>query len=241
MLCSLLSPEGSDRCLPTDSTPVIHFVLWAIRVQELGFHILLLSSRIPQHKGFVHYLAAVGARVRTHESIYPIQQMCIHCHADLRSPGNRLICQLYRLLCPSISTINYTPIHRGHHLPLTGHDVIQDIDHREQGQRKRYNSYNYQPVRYQLRPPYRVVRSIKYDRFDGEKAYRQLAELYRAVRLYVNFFQPWGEAQAEDEDQQSRKARIRRGIDSMVVARFIAVVVLPLPPSRSVTVTTLWY
>ncbi len=28
------------------------------------------------------------------------------------------------------------------------------------------------------------------DRFEGEHAYRQLAELYRAVRLYVNFFQP---------------------------------------------------
>ena len=29
-----------------------------------------------------------------------------------------------------------------------------------------------------------------YDRFEGEQAYRQLAELYRAVRLYVNGFQP---------------------------------------------------
>ncbi|MDQ6831865.1 MAG: transposase, partial [Chloroflexota bacterium] len=28
------------------------------------------------------------------------------------------------------------------------------------------------------------------DRFEGEHAYRQLTELYRAVRLYVNFFQP---------------------------------------------------
>ncbi len=28
------------------------------------------------------------------------------------------------------------------------------------------------------------------DRFEGERAYCQLAELYRAVRLYVNFFQP---------------------------------------------------
>jgi len=31
---------------------------------------------------------------------------------------------------------------------------------------------------------------VGYDRFEGEHAYRQLAELYRAVRLYVNFFQP---------------------------------------------------
>jgi hypothetical protein len=36
-----------------------------------------------------------------------------------------------------------------------------------------------------------VVRQVVgYDRFEGELAYRQLAELYRAVRLYVNFFQP---------------------------------------------------
>jgi hypothetical protein len=36
-----------------------------------------------------------------------------------------------------------------------------------------------------------IVRQlVGYDRFTGEAAYRQLAELYRAVRLYVNFFQP---------------------------------------------------
>lgn len=36
-----------------------------------------------------------------------------------------------------------------------------------------------------------VVRQlIGYDRFEGENSYRQLAELYRAARLYVNFFQP---------------------------------------------------
>jgi len=36
-----------------------------------------------------------------------------------------------------------------------------------------------------------VVRQlVGYDRFEGERAYRQLAELYRAVRLYVNSFQP---------------------------------------------------
>jgi hypothetical protein len=36
-----------------------------------------------------------------------------------------------------------------------------------------------------------IVRQVVgYDRFEGERAYRQLAELYRAVRLYVNFFQP---------------------------------------------------
>lgn len=36
-----------------------------------------------------------------------------------------------------------------------------------------------------------IVRQlVGYDRYAGETAYRQLAELYRAVRLYVNFFQP---------------------------------------------------
>jgi hypothetical protein len=36
-----------------------------------------------------------------------------------------------------------------------------------------------------------VVRQlVGYDRFEGERAYRQLGELYRATRLYVNFFQP---------------------------------------------------
>jgi len=36
-----------------------------------------------------------------------------------------------------------------------------------------------------------VVRQfVGYDRYEGERAYRQLIELYRALRLYVNFFQP---------------------------------------------------
>ena len=36
-----------------------------------------------------------------------------------------------------------------------------------------------------------IVRQIVgYDRFEGEVAYPQLAELYRALRLYVNVFQP---------------------------------------------------
>ena len=36
-----------------------------------------------------------------------------------------------------------------------------------------------------------IVRQlVGYDRFEGEAAYRQLTEVYRAVRFYVNFFQP---------------------------------------------------
>jgi hypothetical protein len=36
-----------------------------------------------------------------------------------------------------------------------------------------------------------IVRQlVGYDRFEGYKAYRQLTELYRAIRLYNNYFQP---------------------------------------------------
>ena len=36
-----------------------------------------------------------------------------------------------------------------------------------------------------------IVRQlVGYDRFEGAAAYRQLTEVYRALRLYVNFFQP---------------------------------------------------
>jgi len=36
-----------------------------------------------------------------------------------------------------------------------------------------------------------VVRQfVGYDRFEGLRAYKQLLELYRALRLYNNFFQP---------------------------------------------------
>jgi len=36
-----------------------------------------------------------------------------------------------------------------------------------------------------------VVRQfVGYDRFEGLRAYKQLLELYRALRLYINFLQP---------------------------------------------------
>lgn len=36
-----------------------------------------------------------------------------------------------------------------------------------------------------------IVRQfVGYDRFEGQRAYRQLSELYRALRLYNNYFQP---------------------------------------------------
>jgi hypothetical protein len=46
-----------------------------------------------------------------------------------------------------------------------------------------------------------IVRQIVgYDRLVGEQAYRQLTELYRALRLYVNCFQPSMKLQAKQRD-----------------------------------------
>src|SRR5919202_5190181 len=55
-----------------------------------------------------------------------------------------------------------------------------------------------------------VVRQlVGYDRFEGERAYRQLAELYRAVRLYVNGFQPSMKLRAKHREG----SRVRRTYD----------------------------
>jgi hypothetical protein len=55
-----------------------------------------------------------------------------------------------------------------------------------------------------------VVRQVVgYDRFEGEPAYRQLAELYRALRLYVNFFQPSVKLRKKTRDG----SRVRRSYD----------------------------
>lgn len=56
-----------------------------------------------------------------------------------------------------------------------------------------------------------IVRQlVGYDRFDGEVAYRQLVELYRATRLYVNFFQPSMKLQAK----QRNGSRVQRRYDA---------------------------
>src|SRR5215472_9250842 len=43
-------------------------------------------------------------------------------------------------------------------------------------------------------------RLVGYDRLVGEHAYRQLTELYRALRLYVNCFQPSMKLQSKERD-----------------------------------------
>jgi hypothetical protein len=51
-----------------------------------------------------------------------------------------------------------------------------------------------------------IVRQVVgYDRFEGERAYRQLGEVYQALRLYVNGFQPSIKLQAKRYD--GRKVR----------------------------------
>lgn len=56
-----------------------------------------------------------------------------------------------------------------------------------------------------------VVRQlIGYDRYEGHRAYRQLTELYRAVRLYINFFQP----SMKLKYKQRNDGKVRRKYDS---------------------------
>jgi hypothetical protein len=60
-----------------------------------------------------------------------------------------------------------------------------------------------------------VVRQVVgYDRFEGEPAYRQLAELYRALRLYVNVFQPSMKLQKKTREG----SRVRRIYDQAATA-----------------------
>ena len=55
-----------------------------------------------------------------------------------------------------------------------------------------------------------IVRQVVgYDRFTGELAYRQLTELYRALRVYVNCFQPSMKLQSKERDG----SKLRRTYD----------------------------
>jgi len=56
-----------------------------------------------------------------------------------------------------------------------------------------------------------IVRQlVGYDRFAGAAAYRQLAEVYRALRLYVNFFQPSMKLLEQQRDGGARRRRYDR-------------------------------
>lgn len=52
-------------------------------------------------------------------------------------------------------------------------------------------------------------RLVGYDRFTGELAYRQLTELYRALRVYVNCFQPSMKLQTKEREG----SKVRRTYD----------------------------
>jgi hypothetical protein len=53
-----------------------------------------------------------------------------------------------------------------------------------------------------------IVRQlVGYDRFEGEAAYRQLTEVYRAVRFYINFFQPSMKLQEKQRDGSRTRRR----------------------------------
>src|SRR5947207_497786 len=72
-----------------------------------------------------------------------------------------------------------------------------------------------------------IVRQVVgYDRFVGELAYRQLTELYRALRLYVNCFQPSMKLQTK----QREGSKVRRTYDQAQtpMQRLLASGVLPV-------------
>jgi len=70
-----------------------------------------------------------------------------------------------------------------------------------------------------------VRQIVGYDRFAGEFAYRQLTELYRALRVYVNCFQPSMKLQTK----QRAGGKVRRTYDQAQtpVQRLLASDALP--------------
>ena len=74
-----------------------------------------------------------------------------------------------------------------------------------------------------------VVRQVVgYDRLEGERAYRQLAEVYQALRLYVNGFQPSMKLQATQYDGR----KIQRVYDAAKTPLQRLLLSHVLPPSK---------
>jgi hypothetical protein len=79
-----------------------------------------------------------------------------------------------------------------------------------------------------------IVRQlVGYDRFEGEQAYRQLTELYRAVRLYVNFFQP--SMKLRLKEREGGKLRRRYDPARTPFQRLLAAEVLSTPDQVRLT------
>ena len=71
-----------------------------------------------------------------------------------------------------------------------------------------------------------IVRQVVgYDRFVGDLAYRQLTELYRALRLYVNCFQP--SMKLQTKQREGSKVRRRYDQAQTPLERLLASSVLP--------------
>ena len=79
-----------------------------------------------------------------------------------------------------------------------------------------------------------IVRQVVgYDRFVGEYAYRQLAELYRALRLYVNCLQPSMKLQAKRRD--GKKVRYVYDPAKTPLQRLLQSGILPFQKQQELT------
>ena len=78
-----------------------------------------------------------------------------------------------------------------------------------------------------------IVRQVVgYDRLVGEHAYRQLTELYRALRLYVNCFQPSMKLQSKQRDR--KKVRYVYDSAKTPLQRLLLSEVLPTKQQQAV-------
>ena len=74
---------------------------------------------------------------------------------------------------------------------------------------------------------------VGYDRLVGEHAYRQLTELYRALRLYVNCFQPSMKLQSKQRD--GKKVRYVYDPAKTPLQRLLLSGVLPVEMQQELT------
>ena len=74
---------------------------------------------------------------------------------------------------------------------------------------------------------------VGYDRFAGERAYRQLTELYRALRLYVNCFQP--SMKLQSKQREGKKVRCVYNSAKTPLQRLLLSGVLPAQKQQELT------
>ena len=91
----------------------------------------------------------------------------------------------------SLSTWNFSPFVNRNTLPSREDDLNASLDQCYVEQK------NGQIVR----------QVVGYDRFTGEFSYRQLTEVYRALRVYVNCFQP--SMKLQEKQREGEKVRRR--------------------------------